>query len=208
MKNIRDKKKSKDSIKHKIHCSINAVTNNISDGIENAFNRSEERRASLLRVADRIAKKVEDNEAQSDINKQNFKAKLDTLKVQLSLGKAEIRTGIKEKRKSISNAIRDFEAQLESDLEFEDELLEKAWIEDSIAFEEEINALHLQNEIELDEVKENRDAKISEIKEKFRSLKQELKNKKDSKIEDFNEDLEELNKKYAEIAQYYPLSML
>jgi chromosome segregation ATPase len=123
--------------------------------------------------------------------------------VQLTLGKAEIKTNFKENIKLYNDAIRDYEEQLVSDLEIEDALLEKEWIEDSIAYEEEMNALAIELAKEDEKEWEKFEQKRGEFKESLRAFKAKVEEKNKKFKDGLEESFEDVAEHYGELGQYY-----
>lgn len=121
----------------------------------------------------------------------------------MALGKAKLKTNYRDNKKSISDAIRDYEAQLESDIEIEDAILEKAWIEDSIEYEEALEALALEMAKEDEMLREKFEEKKQEIDKSLKLFKLKVEEKNKKFKEGLKESIEEVANEYAQLGQYY-----
>ena len=106
-------------------------------------------------------------------------------------------------RNGLAHPLRAYDEQLESDLEIEDALLENEWIEESIEYEEEMNAIGIEMAKEDEELREKFEQKKNEIKESLHSFKAKVEKKKRKFEDGLDESFEDVSKHYAEIEQYY-----
>ena len=174
----------------------------LQSSIENKFEieHFNDKREKLISTISQIDEKLVNL---SKEKKNRILEKRDTLNLQLALGKAELKTNYKQNKKEISDAIRDYEAQLVSDLEIEDALLEQAWIEDSIVFEEAMEALALELAKEDELLNEILEQKKQEMKDSLSSFKLKVEEKNKKFKEGIKESIEEVANEYAKLGQYY-----
>ena len=200
MKTLAQQKESVETQFAKWESRINSLMVSIDDKAGVVANHLEEKKEKLLSTISKIDSKLE---ILTPEKKSKLLEKRDTLKVQMALGKAEYKTNYKENKKLYQNALHDYEAQLESDLEIEDQLLEKEWIEDSIAYEEAMEAYALEMANEDDEMAAEFEKKKNEIKESLQSFKLNVEEKNKKFKEGLNESFEDIVEEYAKLGQYY-----
>jgi len=191
MKTLAKQKESVETQFAKWESRINSLMVSIDDKSGVVANHLQEKKDKLLSTISQIDSKLD---ILSPEKKKKLLEKRDTLKVQLALGKAEFKTNYEENKKLYQNAIRDYEAQLESDLEIEDQLLEKAWIEDSIAYEEAMEAYAVEMVKEDEEMAADFEKKKNEIKESLQSFKLKVEEKNKKFKEGINESFEDIIK--------------
>jgi len=200
MKTLAQQKESVETQFAKWESRINSLMVSIDDKSGVVANHLQEKKDKLLSTISQIDSKLD---ILSPEKKKKLLEKRDTLKVQLALGKAEFKTNYEENKKLYQNAIRDYEAQLESDLEIEDQLLEKAWIEDSIAYEEAMEAYAVEMVKEDEEMAAEFEKKKNEIKESLQSFKLKVEEKNKKFKEGINESFEDIVEEYEKLGQYY-----
>jgi len=200
MKTLAQQKESVETQFAKWESRINSLMVSIDDKSGVVANHLQEKKDKLLSTISQIDSKLD---ILSPEKKNKLLEKRDTLKLQLALGKAEYKTNYKENKKLYQNALRDYEAQLESDLEIEDQLLEKEWIEDSIAYEEAMEAYAVEMVKEDEEMAAEYEKKKNEIKESLQSFKLKVEEKNKKFKEGFNESFEDIVEEYAKLGQYY-----
>ena len=200
MKTLAKQKESVETQFAKWESRINSLMVSIDDKSGVVANHLQEKKDKLLSTISQIDSKLD---ILSPEKKKKLLEKRDTLKVQLALGKAEFKTNYEENKKLYQNAIRDYEAQLESDLEIEDQLLEKEWIEDSIAYEEAMEAYAVEMAKEDEEMAAEFEKKKNEIKESLQSFKLKVEEKNKKFKEGLNESFEDIVEEYAKLGQYY-----
>ncbi len=200
MKTLAKQKESVETQFAKWESRINSLMVSIDDKSGVVANHLQEKKDKLLSTISQIDSKLD---ILSPEKKKKLLEKRDTLKVQLALGKAEFKTNYEENKKLYQNAIRDYEAQLESDLEIEDQLLEKAWIEDSIAYEEAMEAYAVEMVKEDEEMAADFEKKKNEIKESLQSFKLKVEEKNKKFKEGINESFEDIVEEYEKLGQYY-----
>jgi len=200
MKTLAKQKESVETQFAKWESRINSLMVSIDDKSGVVANHLQEKKEKLLSTISQIDSKLD---ILTPEKKSKLLEKRDTLKVQLALGKAEFKTNYKENKKLYQNAIRDYEAQLESDLEIEDQLLEKEWIEDSIAYEEAMEAYAVEIAKEDEEMAAEFEKKKNEIKESLQSFKLKVEEKNKKFKEGLNESFEDIVEEYAKLGQYY-----
>ncbi|MFB3056382.1 MAG: hypothetical protein ACE1ZQ_04365 [Ignavibacteriaceae bacterium] len=200
MKTLAQQKESVETQFAKWESRINSLMVSIDDKSGVVANHLQEKKEKLLSTISQIDSKLD---ILSPEKKSKLLEKRDTLKVQLALGKAEFKTNYEENKKLYQNAIRDYEAQLESDLEIEDQLLEKEWIEDSIAYEEAMEAYAVEMAKEDEEMAAEFEKKKNEIKESLQSFKLKVEEKNKKFKEGLNESFEDIVEEYAKLGQYY-----
>jgi len=200
MKTLAQQKESVETQFAKWESRINSLMVSIDDKAGVVANHLEEKKEKLLSTISKIDSKLE---ILTPEKKSKLLEKRDTLKVQMALGKAEYKTNYKENKKLYQNALRDYEAQLESDLEIEDQLLEKEWIEDSIAYEEAMEAYAVEMVKEDEEMAAEYEKKKNEIKESLQSFKLNVEEKNKKFKEGLNESFEDIVEEYAKLGQYY-----
>ncbi len=200
MKTLAKQKESVETQFAKWESRINSLMVSIDDKSGVVANHLQEKKEKLLSTISQIDSKLD---ILTPEKKSKLLEKRDTLKVQLALGKAEFKTNYKENKKLYQNAIRDYEAQLESDLEIEDQLLEKEWIEDSIAYEEAMEAYAVEMVKEDEEMAAEYEKKKNEIKESLQSFKLKVEEKNKKFKEGLNESFEDIVEEYAKLGQYY-----
>jgi chromosome segregation ATPase len=200
MKTLAKQKESVETQFAKWESRINSLMVSIDDKAGVVANHLEEKKEKLLSTISKIDSKLE---ILTPEKKSKLLEKRDTLKVQMALGKAEFKTNYEENKKLYQNAIRDYEAQLESDLEIEDQLLEKEWIEDSIAYEEAMEAYAVEMVKEDEEMAAEYEKKKNEIKESLQSFKLKVEEKNKKFKEGLNESFEDIVEEYAKLGQYY-----
>jgi chromosome segregation ATPase len=202
MKTLAQQKESVETQFAKWESRINSLMVSIDDKAGVVANHLEEKKGKLLSTISKIDSKLE---ILTPEKKSKLLEKRDTLKVQMALGKAEFKTNYQENKKLYQDAIRDYEAQLESDLEIEDQLLEKEWIEDSIAYEEAMEAYALEMANEDDEMAAEFEKKKNEIKDSLHSFKESVEEKHQKFKEGLKESYEDVAEKYAKLGQYFNL---
>jgi len=200
MKTLAQQKESVETQFAKWESRINSLMVSIDDKAGVVANHLEEKKGKLLSTISKIDSKLE---ILTPEKKSKLLEKRDTLKVQMALGKAEFKTNYQENKKLYQDAIRDYEAQLESDLEIEDQLLEKEWIEDSIAYEEAMEAYAVEMVKEDEEMAAEYEKKKNEIKESLQSFKLNVEEKNKKFKEGLNESFEDIVEEYAKLGQYY-----
>ena len=200
MKTLAQQKESVETQFAKWESRINSLMVSIDDKSGVVANHLQEKKEKLLSTISQIDSKLD---ILTPEKKSKLLEKRDTLKVQLALGKAEFKTNYKENKKLYQNAIRDYEAQLESDLEIEDQLLEKEWIEDSIAYEEAMEAYAVEMAKEDEDMAADFEKKKNEIKESLQSFKLKVEEKNKKFKEGLNESFEDIVEEYAKLGQYY-----
>ena len=200
MKTLAQQKESVETQFAKWESRINSLMVSIDDKAGVVANHLEEKKGKLLSTISKIDSKLE---ILTPEKKSKLLEKRDTLKVQMALGKAEYKTNYKENKKLYQNALHDYEAQLESDLEIEDQLLEKEWIEDSIAYEEAMEAYAVEMVKEDEEMAAEYEKKKNEIKESLQSFKLNVEEKNKKFKEGLNESFEDIVEEYAKLGQYY-----
>ena len=200
MKTLAQQKESVETQFAKWESRINSLMVSIDDKAGVAANHLQEKKEKLLSTISQIDSKLD---ILTPEKKSKLLEKRDTLKVQLALGKAEFKTNYVENKKLYQNAIRDYEAQLESDLEIEDQLLEKEWIEDSIAYEEAMEVYAVEMAKEDEETAAEFEKKKNEIKESLQSFKLKVEEKNKKFKEGLNESFEDIVEEYAKLGQYY-----
>jgi len=200
MKTLAQQKESVETQFAKWESRINSLMISIDDKAGVAATHLQEKKEKLLSTISQIDSKLD---ILSPEKKSKLLEKRDTLKVQLALGKAEFKTNYEENKKLYQNAIRDYEAQLESDLEIEDQLLEKEWIEDSIAYEEAMEVYAVEMAKEDEETAAEFEKKKNEIKESLQSFKLKVEEKNKKFKEGLNESFEDIVEEYAKLGQYY-----
>ncbi|TDJ55200.1 MAG: hypothetical protein E2O46_03130 [Ignavibacteria bacterium] len=200
MKTLAQQKESVETQFAKWESRINSLMVSIDDKAGVVANHLEEKKEKLLSTISKIDSKLE---ILTPEKKSKLLEKRDTLKVQMALGKAEYKTNYKENKKLYQNALHDYEAQLESDLEIEDQLLEKEWIEDSIAYEEAMEAYAVEMVKEDEEMAAEYEKKKNEIKESLQSFKLNVEEKNKKFKEGLNESFEDIVEEYAKLGQYY-----
>ena len=203
MKTLAQQKASFDTHLKKWKSRLNTLDRSLEEKTIATGERLNERKEKLLSTMEKIDGKIDNLPDIAEEKKNKILEKRDVLKVQLALKKAEIKSNYKENTKLFNDAIRDYEEQLESDLEIEDALLEKEWIEDSIEYEEEMNALGIEMVKEDNEMAAEFEKKKNELKASLQSFKLKVE-KKNKKFKDgLEESFEDLNEHYAELGQYY-----
>ena len=200
MKTLAQQKESVETQFAKWESRINSLMVSIDDKSGVVANHLQEKKDKLLSTISQIDSKLD---ILTPEKKSKLLEKRDTLKLQLALGKAEYKTNYKENKKLYQNALRDYEAQLESDLEIEDQLLEKEWIEDSIAYEEAMEAYAVEMAKEDEEMAAEFEKKKNEIKESLQSFKLKVEEKNKKFKEGLNESFEDIVEEYAKLGQYY-----
>ncbi len=203
MKTLEQQKESVDTQFAKWESRINSIEKSFEEKSKETTDWLHEKKEKLLTTMDKIDSRVNDLVNLSEEKKNKILKKRDTLKVQLTLGKAEIKTNFKENIKLYNDAIRDYEEQLVSDLEIEDALLEKEWIEDSIAYEEEMNALAIELAKEDEKEWEKFEQKRGEFKESLRAFKAKVEEKNKKFKDGLEESFEDVAEHYGELGQYY-----
>jgi chromosome segregation ATPase len=203
MKTLEQQKESVDTQFAKWESRINSIEKSFEEKSKETTDWLHEKKEKLLTTMDKIDSRVNDLVNLSEEKKNKILEKRDTLKVQLTLGKAEIKTNFKENIKLYNDAIRDYEEQLVSDLEIEDALLEKEWIEDSIAYEEEMNALAIELAKEDEKEWEKFEQKRGEFKESLRAFKAKVEEKNKKFKDGLEESFEDVAEHYGELGQYY-----
>jgi len=134
--------------------------------------------------------------------KNILKGKIENLKVQLVLGKMDTKAKYQENKKKIRDAINDFDARMESDYDLATEELAKEWLEDSVEFEEELNALDYQFQLEDEEMKAEFEAKKQKLQNKVNTFKAKVKDKGQEAKHNWEENKSEMEKEFAELGKY------
>ena len=203
MKTLAQQKESFSTHLNKWKCRLNTLDRSLEEKTIATGERLNERKEKLLSIMEKIDGKIDNLPNLAEEKKNKILEKRDVLKVQLALGEAEIKSNYKENTKLYNDSMRAYEEQLESDLEIEDALLEKEWIEDSIAYEEEMNTVAIEMAKEDNEMAAEFEKKKNELKASLQSFKLKVE-KKNKKFKDgLEESFEDLNEHYAELGQYY-----
>ncbi len=149
-----------------------------------------------------MASRVDNIKEYNEDKRNTLKSKIENLKVQLALGKMDTKSKYQENKKNIRDAINDFDARIETDYDLVTDEFAQEWLEDSIEFEEELNALDYQFQKEGEEMQAEFEANKQKLQNKVAAFKAKVKEKGQEAKHNWEETKSETEKEVAEPGKY------
>ncbi len=202
MNKFQELKSSFEQTNKKWEARINAVENQMQLSKEKAIDRAEEMKIKYEESLDTLASRVDNIKEYNEDKRNTLKSKIENLKVQLALGKMDTKSKYQENKKKIHDAINDFDALMESDYDLATEELAKEWLEDSVEFEEELNALDYQFQLEDEEMQAEFEANKQKLQNKVAAFKAKVMDKGQEAKHNWEETKAETEKEFAELGKY------
>jgi nitrogenase molybdenum-iron protein alpha/beta subunit len=208
MPRFEDLRTSADRQTERLDAALDALEAQIDRSKDRAFEVVEEREQAYRASVDRFQGKVDELTGLAEDKRSAVRQKLDNLRVQLALGKADGRDAFLAKRKEFRDSVTRFEREIDGELDALDQAALSS-IEDVTAdlsrtadqLDAELEAAELQYELEKESVREKLAARKTAIREQFSEFKTDAARKRDkakrsyqAAEEDFQEGMRRIRK--------------
>ena len=181
MLNIRDLRQSMETKLDQWEHAALAIEAQFQSTKDEALSRVESQKKKMSAAAARIQQAMQKSTQIPDQAKHEIKSEIENLQLQLALGKAEARDAYQQQKKAIMEGIAGVEARIahhEGELDREWEAAIREWIRQEFALEAELEAAHIQYEMEKAERRAEIEAKKQEIASQINAYREAIADKR------------------------------
>ena len=203
MTTIREVRENVDSKLDKLETKAIAIESQLNETREATLSRIESQKLEYRENLKRLKEEVDESKAIAEDKKNELYAAIEHAEVQLALGKAEASDAVDRQRKTISHAIAEVEAKIDSGLEQADKKMMSKLVTAADKLDAEMEAAAIRVEKENIPIDEKLAQVKSDIESNINAFKREVAAKRKAASEKWEQVEDELDTRFQKLTEAF-----